>query len=86
MKLIERGVVPAIVVKGRAKDKAYLKERGITEWLGWMASPTHDDGAVMNGAPRVEGRSGAADGGFDGAVGFVGGDEDVVGVFLAEAR
>jgi hypothetical protein len=27
---------------------------------------------------------GAADGGFDGAVGFVGGDEDVVGVFLAE--
>jgi len=28
---------------------------------------------------------GAADGGFDGAVGFVGGDEDVVGVVLAEA-
>jgi len=28
---------------------------------------------------------GAADGGFYGAVRFVGGDEDVVGVFLAEA-
>ena len=27
---------------------------------------------------------GAGDGGFDGAVGFVGGDEDVVGVGLAE--
>ena len=51
----------------------------------------------MNGAPElIEGRdsqsricaswsSGAADGGFDGAVGFVGGDEDVVGVVLAEA-
>ncbi len=31
MKLIERGVVPAIVVEGRAKDEAYLKARGITE-------------------------------------------------------
>ncbi len=31
MKLIERGVVPAIVLDSRAKDEAYLKARGITE-------------------------------------------------------
>jgi endo-1,4-beta-mannosidase len=30
MKLIERGIVPAIVLEGRAQDAAYLKERGIT--------------------------------------------------------
>ncbi len=34
---------------------------------------------------RCSGGLRAADGGFDGAVGFVGGDEDVVGVLLAEA-
>jgi endo-1,4-beta-mannosidase len=29
MKLIERGIVPAIVLETRAKDEAYLRERGI---------------------------------------------------------
>jgi endo-1,4-beta-mannosidase len=33
MKLIERGVVPAIVLESRAKDESYLKARGITELL-----------------------------------------------------
>jgi hypothetical protein len=40
MKLIERGVVPAIVVEGRAKDAAYLKERGITALVG-LDGQTH---------------------------------------------
>jgi len=31
MKLIERGIVPAIVLESRAQDTAYLKERGITQ-------------------------------------------------------
>jgi endo-1,4-beta-mannosidase len=30
MKLIERGIVPAIILEGRAEDPSYLKERGIT--------------------------------------------------------
>jgi endo-1,4-beta-mannosidase len=40
MTLIERGVVPAIVVEGRAKDAAYLKERGITALVG-LDGQTH---------------------------------------------
>jgi len=31
MKLIERGIVPAIVLESRAQDTAYLKQRGITQ-------------------------------------------------------
>ena len=31
MKLIERGIVPAIVLESRANDEAYLRARGITE-------------------------------------------------------
>jgi hypothetical protein len=31
MKLIERGVSPAIVLESRAKDAAYLRTRGIEE-------------------------------------------------------
>jgi hypothetical protein len=31
MKLLDRGITPAIVLEGRIHDKAYLKERGITD-------------------------------------------------------
>jgi len=36
MKLIERGVVPAIVVESHAQDAAYLKARGITQLVKLM--------------------------------------------------
>jgi hypothetical protein len=31
MKLIERGILPAIVLESRAQDASYLKKRGITQ-------------------------------------------------------
>jgi hypothetical protein len=37
MKLIERGVRPAIVLESRAKEADYLKARGISELIALKA-------------------------------------------------
>jgi hypothetical protein len=33
MKLIDRGIIPAIVLESRSTDEAYLKQRGITNLI-----------------------------------------------------